>query len=107
GADILTGGDGADTFSYRLTSDFGDEITDYESGADILNFSSNLGWGDEPTLASRLFNGIGNVTGNTACLYTEGGDLYYDSDGTDANGAVVVAQGVTAIDAAHVTLTLV
>ncbi|MDP2847477.1 MAG: FecR domain-containing protein, partial [Humidesulfovibrio sp.] len=47
GADILTGGDGADTFSYRLTSDFGDEITDYESGADILNFSSNLGWGDE------------------------------------------------------------
>jgi Ca2+-binding RTX toxin-like protein len=107
GNDSLTGGDGADTFHYSDTGDFGDILTDYTFGTDFFSFSSvgGFGWADEATLDSRLFSDIGSVAGNTACLYIDGGNLWYASDGSDVGGtSVMVAEGVTAIDAAHVNL---
>lgn len=106
GADTLTGGGGADTFFYSSTGDFGDSITDFTAGVDFFSFSvdGDFGWSDTTQLQSRLFDDVENVVGNTACLYLDDGKLWYDSDGADANSAVVVAQGVTTLDTAHVSM---
>lgn len=76
GADVLTGGTGNDTFIYSTTSQFGDTITDFETGSlnDILDFNVavSAGTGFEQ-LASGTVAGttgvlayIGSLTGVTA-----------------------------------------
>jgi len=108
GSDNLTGGDGADTFHYSYAADFGDILTDYTFGTDFFTFSSSggFGWADDTELNSRLFDNIGSVTGNAACLYIANNNLWYASDGSDLGGtSTLVAEGVSAIDATHVNLT--
>ena len=107
GADVLTGGDGADTFFYSSSDDFGDSITDYVFNTDFFSFSfeGGFGWSNTAELQSRLFDDIGSVTGSDACLYLDGGNLWYASDATDvASTSSLVAQGVTALNAAHVNM---
>lgn len=95
GSDWMSGGAGYDAFIFESTADFGDHVTDFEVFSDKFVFdakSLNGSFG----AGSGLINGINLVNGSapvaaTSTFFYTGGALFYDSDGTGAGTADLVA----------------
>jgi Ca2+-binding RTX toxin-like protein len=97
GADTLTGGAGADSFTFTSLKDLGlgsngqDEITDFVSGEDTLNFKALKGWS---------FNAAATEATGTKQLWAvvDGGDTYVygNSGGTPDADFSIKLTGVTA-----------
>jgi len=94
-ADVMTGGAGADTFSYESPSDGPDEITDFVSGSDLIqilagSFGGGLVSGGSVSLVSGSTPTASSADGQF--LYdTDDGRLFWDADGTGSNAAVLIA----------------
>jgi Ca2+-binding RTX toxin-like protein len=117
GADTLTGGAGADVFRFTSVNEFGDVLTDFQSGVDTIMFDI----GDFPNSSSSTFNVIagpydgtnGDLTGqyqagHPALIYsTSDNTLYYDSNGDTAGGyaAVATVQGGSDVAAGDIQVT--
>lgn len=87
GVDSLIGGAGNDTFAYYATSDGADIIADFNSASDKLGFKAfgfGLAVGGTPVLNT-------SVSGTGAQFIYSGGVLSFDSNGTNAGGAWVLA----------------
>jgi serralysin len=96
GADTLTGGAGADVFRFVTTAQGGDALVDFTSGTDRIQVvSSNFGGLAVGTLAaSRFVSGASPVAAdaNAVFLYnTSTGQLTFDSNGSGAGGATLLA----------------
>ena len=96
GADTLTGGAGADVFRFVTTGQGGDTVTDFTSGSDRIQVvSANFGLLPTGTLAAARFVSGGTPVApdaNAVFLYDPtSGVLTFDSNGTGAGGATVVA----------------
>ncbi|MCP1470897.1 serralysin [Sphingobium sp. OAS761] len=96
GSDVLTGGPGSDIFA--LLNGFGptniDTITDYVVADDTINIASGaVGGLPTGTLAASAFViGAAAADASDRIIYNSAtGDLFYDSDGTGAAAAVLVA----------------
>lgn len=110
GDDRLNGGDGADTLSgnagadsFHFTSALGtgaDRITDFEAGVDVLHLSrtvfAGIGTRGNPMSADRFVTSVAGMPAldaNDRIIYESStGRLYYDSDGSGANAAVLFAR---------------
>ena len=110
GLDTLTGGAGFDEFHYnrrRGDDPWGDTITDFASGTDKITFyvPDFAGQGMDATLR---FNNGNSASGPGSSFFFRASDngLYWDSDGTGANAAVLVAKltGVTSLQATDIEL---
>jgi hypothetical protein len=96
GSDTLTGGAGADVFRFVTTGQGGDTLTDFTSGTDKIQVvSANFGALPVGTLASsRFVSGAAPAAldANAVFLYNSTtGVLSFDSNGSGAGGATVVA----------------
>jgi Ca2+-binding RTX toxin-like protein len=126
GFDVLSGGSGADIFAYKAPGEGGDTITDFASGLDKLQFvASEFGnltttnfdgvsgsapditgkelviftQGTYATLEYAQTQAIGNSTSAAFFVFTNAANetvLYFDSNGTAAGGAAIVANLGTA-----------
>lgn len=97
GADTITGNGGSDRFTYEATQDRNDTIVDFQVGSDTLSVSaSGFGGGLTPdtTLAAEQFVvGTAATDADDRFIYnSSNGHLFYDADGTGANGQIVVAK---------------
>lgn len=103
GADIMTGGAGADEFRFAFVSDLGkgaraDRIVDFKPGTDwicilegiTVNFTGSRFDGSENSM--RFVVRSGN------------GELQFDFDGDRSVDAVIILEGVTAIEASDLFL---
>lgn len=94
GDDTLTGNDGADIFLYTAKAGL-DTITDYNTGIDILQFSTAAlkGLTVGQVAATGFISGAGIVAATTTAqhfIYNETtGALYYDADGSAAKASPV------------------
>jgi Ca2+-binding RTX toxin-like protein len=119
GNDTLTGGAGADRFEFfdlSFGTDNADQVTDFSSGTDKIEFESFPGraaLGPSGTFSAndgRFFAAAGANAGHDAddrVIYnTTSGELYYDADGSGAGAAQLVAtfQGAPAIAATDITV---
>jgi serralysin len=98
GNDILTGGAGADKFVFRTTPDSlinHDIISDFKHGTDVLQFSKSVfteikSWKVDAFWSAA--NAMAGHDGSDRIIYnTTTGYLYYDSDGSGAEAAELVA----------------
>ncbi|MBE9164710.1 calcium-binding protein [Tychonema sp. LEGE 06208] len=126
GADILTGGSGADIFGYKTPGDGADSITDFTFGVDKFQFAaSEFGnltttnfdgvTGSTPDITGKelvIFTGgsyasleaaqasaIGSSTSAGFFAFTNASNetvLYFDSNGTAADGSTLIANLGTA-----------
>lgn len=98
GVDRLIGGGNADSFVFRLVSDMGDIIVDFTSGVDVIRIESGLfaglsqGAPAEGQFALDQAQGtqgqfVFHMAGEAAHR-----DLYWDANGTDAGGEVLIAR---------------
>lgn len=87
GADLISGGTGADAFIYFAAAEGGDVITDFQSGVDKFEFHSfNL------TGNAWFVSGAGPTSAQAQLIWDAStGRLLWDSDGTGAGGAVLIA----------------
>lgn len=87
GADLLTGGAGADAFIYFAAAEGGDAITDFQSGVDKFEFHNfNL------TGNAWFVAGAGPTSAQAQLIWDAATNrLLWDSDGTGAGGAVLIA----------------
>lgn len=101
GADTMTGNAGADSFYFTSALGTGvDRITDFEAGVDFLHLSrtvfAGIGAKGNPMTADRFVtsvSGIPALDANDRIIYEfSTGRLYYDSDGSGANAAVLFAR---------------
>ena len=101
GADVMIGGKGGDSFYFTAALGTGvDRVTDFEAGVDALCLSrsvfAGLGAKGSPMIADRFVSsdaGIPALDANDRIIYeTSTGKLYYDSDGSGANAAVLFAR---------------
>jgi serralysin len=104
GADNLTGGAGEDEFkfqkdytdyddnSYDMFSQFGDTITDFESGVDRITFNIN-DFGGAMTTDLNLVTSDGAMVGTQQHFIFEAAThkLWFDSDGTGSDAKILVA----------------
>jgi Ca2+-binding RTX toxin-like protein len=103
GNDTLTGGNGADTFIFNsqpnATTNH-DTVTDFQKGADTLQFSktvfSAIAGATGATLSAiEFWSGAGLTAGHDTSdriLYdTATGNIYYDADGSGTGSSVLVA----------------
>lgn len=97
GNDTLAGGSGSDTFSYALSSQGGDSITDFSTAAgDKIAFvSANFGSISAGALSASLFLASANGAATTAAqrflFNTTDGVLAYDADGNGSGAAITIA----------------
>jgi Ca2+-binding RTX toxin-like protein len=100
GNDTLTGGDGNDIFLFNKAAGSTnlDTITDFTSGADVVQLSKSIfkGFSTTGTLAeSAFYAAVGATSGQDASdriIYnTTTGALYYDADGNGSGLAVQIA----------------
>lgn len=102
GRDVLVGGAGRDTFVFNhvpTRNGEADQITDFaHADHDVLRFSRNVFTAFDKTgvLSADAFHSADGATGahdsTDRVIYdTASGKLFYDSDGTGAAGAVLVA----------------
>jgi Ca2+-binding RTX toxin-like protein len=111
--DVLTGGDGADTFVFNLPNDTGstwataDTITDFATSVDKLDVSTAAGtdsnfveadgsaFTDEATTLAAAQAALDGTT-QYYLAYNVGGNgyLYYDADGVDGGESVIQLNGV-------------
>lgn len=126
GFDVLSGGSGADIFAYKAPAEGGDTITDFASGLDRLQFVSGAFGNVTNTNFDAVSGSVPDITGKELVLFTGGtyasleyaqtkaiGNssspgffaftndanetvLYFDSNGTVAGGATLVANLGTA-----------
>ncbi len=100
GADMLTGGAGVDAFRFALLTEGGDVITDFTVGEDVVQISAagfrgGLVAGMDLSAMNRLqINAAGTPAGTLAQLLfaTDTHLLSWDSNGTGAGGATVLAE---------------
>ncbi len=104
GADTLTGGAGADKFFYTTAAQGNDTITDFVSGIDSIviaknspGFMGGLPAQPDGALDPSFFvsgaNAAANESGHGQFIFdTTSHSLYWDSDGTDSNAAVLIAK---------------
>jgi Ca2+-binding RTX toxin-like protein len=115
GGDLLRGGSGSDHFVYNSKSDGLDQIVDFQSGLDVLDFSSagfgkHLAAGNQNTgtLDPVHFAGDGGFTNRTEAFWFNKADstLYFDSDGSGGAPAVAIVQltGVATLSSSDVHL---
>jgi glucose/arabinose dehydrogenase len=108
GNDLLAGGSGADQFVFDLASDGVDRIPSFETGVDKLVLSrTGFGLASAGSLASAgvsYVNGLAPQSGNPTILY-HGGDIYWDSDGTGSNPAILLAHVPSAFSNASLAST--
>ena len=103
GADTLTGGLGNDTFVFDTATGGGnvDTITDFAAGADKIRLDSTIfsALGGAGVLGAGLF--VSNTAaqdGDDYLIYdSTTGALYYDDDGSGANGQVQIATLTTGL----------
>jgi glucose/arabinose dehydrogenase len=108
GRDTLTGGAGADSFVFNtaVSATSTDRITDYQAGVDVIvldnAFFAAL-TGLEGTLDAAHFTiGPGAELATNTIIYNPlTGALIYDSNGTGAGGAVVIAILPRGLDLLH------
>lgn len=108
GDDMMTGSGGQDQFYWRSADEIGDDdvITDFAtsgSGRDVLQF--NTGRFDNMSTTLTLVND--DVAANAVGTFIfDDGTLYWDDDGTGANGRIkiVTLDGVTSLTAANFDL---
>lgn len=97
GFDLLTGGTGADVFRFVEARDFGDEITDMESGVDTVAISAlaighALGVGRVTDAAFALDVASGSGAQFVLQAGSSGGmDLVFDANGSAAGGESWIA----------------
>ena len=94
-ADTMSGGLGADSFDYFSALEGGDEISDFVSGTDVIRvsadgFGGGLVAGDPVSLVSGSDPTATSASGQFL-FDTDDGSLYWDSDGTGAEDAVLIA----------------
>lgn len=88
GKDVLTGGAGADLFVFFSRAHFGDQITDFETGTDLIRIEGSaidLGTYAGGLDASRFHSGTSNAAGDLSdrlIFNTTNATLWYDKDGT-------------------------
>lgn len=96
GADVLTGGLDSDVFDFSSIADGGDKITDFAHGADHVALSQ-AGFGlsgplvDGDTFIVGPGGGMAVSTAPTFFYDNNTGVLAYDSDGTGAGAATMLA----------------
>lgn len=101
GNDTLTGGAGADTFFFETAANAAtnvDDITDFTSGSDILQFSkakfaalTTLGqFGAADARFAANTTGVAGDATDRLIYNTNTGELFYDKDGTGAAASVLV-----------------
>lgn len=100
GADRLTGGAGADTFVIYSADGAVDTITDFETGIDRIEMSGSATGMAAGALASSAFHtgSAAHDADDRVIFDAANGNLWFDSDGTGAVAAVLIAQvqvGVT------------
>ena len=113
GADILTGGTGADKFKFVKSTDGRDTITDFSAaqGDKLVFVSANFG-GLAATTSLNAANFRANTTGlagdadDRFIFETDTGILRYDSNGSTAGGAVEIARltGVSSLSASAIAI---
>lgn len=100
GTDVLTGGAGADYFRYNSTTERGDTIKDFTTGAtgtgDKIAFvSANFGGLTVGSLSSTKFlsssTGFATTTAQRFLFNNSNGVLAYDTDGSGTAAAVTIA----------------
>ncbi len=94
GNDILTGGSGSDTFVFSAPSSNGyDTITDFASGTDKLGFKgSDYGHAANYVMTSADLHNNAAVGSNAQFVFdTANHILYWDTNGSAANGMVALA----------------
>ena len=99
GNDTLSGGSGNDTFRFDATIGSGnvDRITDYNVAADTISLENAVFTRLLTTGALKASEFVANKAGravdsNDYLVYdSDGGQLYYDADGSGAGVAVLVA----------------
>ncbi len=97
GADRLTGGTDADLFRFLAPTDAGDKIQDFVTGSDAIELSA-AGFGGGLASGMDLLVTGHLVLGKTATAATgqvlldvAGGRIYWDADGTGAEGKLLLA----------------
>ena len=99
GNDSLTGGAGADYFTFASLSGT-DTVTDFSHNDDQLVFLSSIfNTSDLTTDGAIAFDQFTSgtdiqVSSNSGQIFlydTDSGDLYYDADAAGANAAIIVA----------------
>lgn len=82
GRDVMTGGAGGDNFVYKSVLDAGDQITDFEPGADLIavgQLLASVGYHGSDPLADGTLRLVDNGRGGTTVMF--------DPDGTAGAGA--------------------
>ena len=107
--DVLTGGDGADTFVFGAPSPASvDQITDFISGVDFLQFTaSDLGFAAGPLDPANLVFGTKAVDAHAEFVFDAAtGRLLWDSDGIGGRRLALVAtfDGGASLTAADIIL---
>lgn len=94
GNDVLTGGEGADTFVFGGIPGV-DVITDFEQGADQIDFYAVISPAFSDGLFSKVANGgqsyniaQGEARDFNDFIIQDGNDVYYDADGSESGEAV-------------------
>ena len=111
GADVLTGGGGADSFLYVSADEGGDTIEDWETGVDTILivgdvFPGGLSAGVLP--ASQFFEGTEATDANQRLGYdSDTGNLFFDEDGLGGADAVVLATLTGAPELTNADITIV
>ena len=117
GNDSLTGGAGADTFAFDRTPGAAnaDTVIDFTSGIDRIALDGGImpqlgSSGSFPSGDARFYAAAGATGGHDAddrVIYnTTTGQLFYDSDGSGANAAQLIAtlQGAPALAASDIVV---
>ena len=103
GADTISLGSGRDTVVFNNAAEGGDLIIDFRGREDHIAFSAS-GFGVNPGVlpASEFAANLAGVANRAVAQFvydTDGGQLYFDADGTGAGQSVLLAtiQGVPAL----------
>jgi serralysin len=98
GADTLTGGGGADRFSYRAANEGNDTITDFSSDDQFRIAAAGFGGGltagvnlSVATAATGMLVNGNAATSAVPTFFYNNGVLQFDADGTGGGAAVIIA----------------
>ncbi len=94
GADTVTGGNGNDRFVFNAISEGGDRITDFTANSDQIAVSAagfGAGLSVGTLLASQFAIGTMTTTDQRFLYETSTGSLFFDSNGSAADGRTRIA----------------
>ena len=113
GKDVLTGGTGTDLFVFYARADFGDQITDFQAGEDLIRLEGaavDLGTYAGGLDSTRFHSGTTNAAADLSdrlIFNTTNATLWYDKDGSGTKfGAILIAdlQDGTSLTAASIDI---